>query len=116
MSPTAVAAGPSDFAAAAGAAGDPWDELLGFLIGGWIGLVIGLVLLAVLTGGRARVAADLLADAMPRLQPYLEPGLALIEGQCMLVIPPHALPYARSIAAAFDPYRQHSPRRFSSAI
>ncbi|MXO72447.1 radical SAM protein [Alteraurantiacibacter buctensis] len=76
----------------------------------------GAVIEELLCRGRARVAADLLADAMPRLVPYLEPGLALIEGQCMLVIPPHALPYARSIAAAFDPYRQQSPRRFSSAI
>ena len=27
-----------------------------------------------------------------------------------------ALPYARSIAACFDPYRQQSARRFSSAV
>ena len=38
-----------------------------------------------------------------------------IEGE-YLAIGEHALPYARSIAAAFDPYRQDSQRRFSSAI
>jgi oxygen-independent coproporphyrinogen-3 oxidase len=38
-----------------------------------------------------------------------------VEGE-FLVIGDHALPYARSIAAAFDPYREHSPRRFSSAV
>ncbi len=76
----------------------------------------GAVIEELLCRGRARVSADLLTDAMPCLTPYLEPGLAVLEGQCMLVITDHALPYARSIAAAFDPYRQHSPRRFSSAI
>ena len=66
--------------------------------------------------GRARLTQDLLEDAAPRLKPYLEPGLAHIDGGNMLVIARNALPYARSIAAAFDPYRPQSAKRFSSAI
>ena len=76
----------------------------------------GAIIEELLCRGRARVAADILASAVDRLKPYLEPGLARIEGGNMLVIAHHGLPYARSIAAAFDPYRQHSARRFSSAI
>jgi len=76
----------------------------------------GAVISQLLCAGRARVAADLLDSALPRLMPYLEPGLARIESGNTLVIEGHALPYARSIAAAFDPYRQNQPRRFSSAI
>lgn len=76
----------------------------------------GAVIQELLCRGRARVAPDLMQDALERLRPYIEPDLARIEANSMLVIPHHALPYARSIAAAFDPYRQHSPRRFSSAI
>ena len=76
----------------------------------------GAVIEELLCRGRARVASDLLQGAMERLRPYLEPGLAVIESGSMLVIADHALPYARSIAAAFDPYRQQNARRFSSAI
>lgn len=76
----------------------------------------GAIIEELLCRERARIAADILTSALERLRPYLEPGLAHIEGGNILVVPPHALPYARSIAAAFDTYRQHSPRRFSSAI
>ncbi|TIX52165.1 oxygen-independent coproporphyrinogen III oxidase [Alteraurantiacibacter aquimixticola] len=76
----------------------------------------GAVIEELLCRGRARVARDLLEDASERLRPYLEPGLARIESGNMLVITRNALPYARSIAAAFDPYRQQSATRFSSAI
>jgi len=34
----------------------------------------------------------------------------------VLTILPGGLPYARTIAALFDPYRQDSARRFSSAV
>jgi oxygen-independent coproporphyrinogen-3 oxidase len=33
-----------------------------------------------------------------------------------LTIAPDGLPYARTIAAQFDPYRRDSQRRFSSAV
>lgn len=65
--------------------------------------------------GRARVCRAMLDQAWDRLAPYAEAGLCEIEGE-YLAIGEHALPYARSIAAAFDPYRQDSQRRFSSAI
>lgn len=75
----------------------------------------GAIIEELLCRGRARVDAATLDAALPRLAPYLEAGLcALDNGQ--VVIGEHALPYARSIAAAFDPYRQQSARKFSSAI
>ena len=65
--------------------------------------------------GRARIDGTLMLEAQLRLSPYIEAGLCgFANGE--LTISSQALPYARSIAAAFDPYRQHSPRRFSSAV
>jgi oxygen-independent coproporphyrinogen-3 oxidase len=75
----------------------------------------GAVIEKLLCHGRARVCRPMLEQAWERLAPYAETGLCEVEGD-YLAIADHALPYARSIAAAFDPYRQHSPRRFSSAI
>jgi oxygen-independent coproporphyrinogen-3 oxidase len=75
----------------------------------------GSVIEGLLCNGRAEVAPELLREAWPRLRPFLERDLCAVdEGQ--IVLSPVALPYARSIAAQFDPYRQHSPRRFSSAV
>ncbi|MEN7537726.1 oxygen-independent coproporphyrinogen III oxidase [Aurantiacibacter flavus] len=75
----------------------------------------GAIISELLCHGRARCDRTALDDAYPRLKPFLEAGLATIENS-MLVIGSHALPYSRSIAAAFDPYRQESARRFSSAV
>lgn len=75
----------------------------------------GAVIEELLCRGRAHVDRAMLEQAWERLAPYAETGLCEVEGS-HLVIAEHALPYARSIAACFDPYRQHSPRRFSSAI
>ena len=75
----------------------------------------GAVIEELLCRGRARVCRAMLDQAWDRLAPYAEAGLCKIEGE-YLAIGEHALPYARSIAAAFDPYRQDSQRRFSSAI
>ncbi len=75
----------------------------------------GAVIEELLCHGRARVCRAMLDQAWDRLAPYMETGLCELEGE-YLVLGEHALLYARSIAAAFDPYRQHSPRRFSSAI
>jgi oxygen-independent coproporphyrinogen-3 oxidase len=75
----------------------------------------GAVIEELLCRGRARICRAMLDEAWGRLTPYVETGLCEIEGE-YLVIADHALAYARSIAAAFDPYRQHSPRRFSSAV
>lgn len=75
----------------------------------------GAVIEELLCRGRARVSRAMVEEAWERLAPYAETGLCDVDGE-YLVIPDHALAYARSIAAAFDPYRQHSPRRFSSAV
>ena len=75
----------------------------------------GAVIEALLCHGRAAVPPALAHQAAPGLAPYCDAGLcAFADGE--LVIAPGGLPYARSIAAQFDPYRQQSPRRFSSAI
>ena len=75
----------------------------------------GAVIEELLCRGRAKVCRPMLDEVWERLAPYAEAGLCEVEGG-FLVIGDHALPYARSIAAAFDPYREHSPRRFSSAV
>lgn len=65
--------------------------------------------------GRADLGSGLDAATATRLTPLIERGLARIEGS-ELVVTELGLPYSRVIAAAFDPYRQQSPRRFSSAV
>ena len=49
------------------------------------------------------------------LQPFLARELAEIDGARLRILPA-GLPYARTIAALFDPYRQDSAKRFSSAV
>ena len=73
------------------------------------------VIEGLLCHGRAHVQPELLGEVLPRLRCFFEHGLCAMEDQ-VLVMSPFAHPYARSIAAQFDPYRQHSPRRFSSAV
>ncbi|WP_188768167.1 oxygen-independent coproporphyrinogen III oxidase [Novosphingobium endophyticum] len=65
--------------------------------------------------GRVRVDPDLRREARPMLAPYLDARLCEFDG-ADLVILPGGVPYARSIAARFDPYRKDSLRRFSSAV
>ncbi|HKT85265.1 MAG TPA: oxygen-independent coproporphyrinogen III oxidase [Novosphingobium sp.] len=75
----------------------------------------GAVIEALLCQGRAPLDAELKAEALPMLRPYIEAALCGMEGGD-LVIRPEGLPYARSIAVRFDPYRRDSLRRFSSAV
>jgi oxygen-independent coproporphyrinogen-3 oxidase len=75
----------------------------------------GAVIEALLCHARAPVGSRLLGEALPRLMPFIAEGLCELADNA-LTITPEGLPYARSIAAQFDPYRQHSPRRFSSAV
>ncbi len=75
----------------------------------------GAVIEELLCRGRARIDHAMLAGAWDRLSPYVEAALCEV-GHGTLSIRPGGLPYARSIAACFDDYRQHSPRRFSSAV
>lgn len=75
----------------------------------------GAVIEALLCHGKASLDADLATEAATRLAPFTQRGLARLD-QGMLTIAPGGLPYARTIAASFDPYRQDSARRFSSAV
>lgn len=75
----------------------------------------GAVIEALLCRGRARIDADLRAEAFALLQPYFDAGLCAADGDDLAILP-DGLPYARSIAARFDPYRKDSLRRFSSAV
>jgi oxygen-independent coproporphyrinogen-3 oxidase len=75
----------------------------------------GAVIEGLLCHGHAPVPSDLLQAVWPRIEPFFEHGLCYMEDS-FLQLGANALPYARSIAACFDPYRQHSPNRFSSAV
>jgi oxygen-independent coproporphyrinogen-3 oxidase len=80
----------------------------------------GAVIEALLCQGEAVLDADLELEAAGRLAPFVQRGLAMLEGATLdgakLAILPDGRPYARTIAALFDPYRQDSLRRFSSAV
>jgi len=75
----------------------------------------GAVIEALLCRGRAVIEPQMLLEAATGLRPYVDAGLCGLEGE-ELVIHSGGLPYARSIAARFDPYRKDSLRRFSSAV
>lgn len=75
----------------------------------------GAIITALLCQGSARLDPDLLAETAPRLAPFVDRALAALDGP-LLTIRPEGRPYARTIAAMFDPYRQDSLRRFSSAV
>lgn len=69
----------------------------------------------VLCAGRASVDGSILAEAAAGLRPFAEHGLIEIErGELRLASA--ALPYARAIAAVFDPFRATPGKRFSSAV
>jgi oxygen-independent coproporphyrinogen-3 oxidase len=75
----------------------------------------GRIIEGLLCHGYARVDRPAMTEAYPRLLPFLRAGL-LLAGDGALTIPPAGLPYARAIAAQFDPYRADSSRPFSSAV
>lgn len=75
----------------------------------------GQVIERLLCAGEARVQSLLSPDICVALEPFIERGLASLAGE-HLSIAADGLPYARTIAAIFDPYRKNSPRRFSSAV
>ena len=77
---------------------------------------------------RARIIEDILCRGQADLSglsdvetltesllPFFQRGLADVNGR-ILTINPDGLPYARTIAALFDPYRATTAKRFSSAI
>ncbi len=77
---------------------------------------IGLVIEEILCGYPADVGALLgepgLAEAIDAFE---ERGLARLSGG-VLTLAPEGRPYARSLAALFDPYRQQAVRQFSTAV
>ncbi len=75
----------------------------------------GAIVESLLCHGAADLGGAPDAETAARLEPLLERGLARIAGT-RLVVTELGLPYSRVIAAAFDPYRQQSARRFSSAV
>ena len=75
----------------------------------------GALIEALLCTGEARPEPALLAEIKPRLTPFIERGLAEVVGGALRMLP-GGLPYTRTVAALFDPYRQDSLRRFSSAV
>ena len=75
----------------------------------------GAVIEQLLCNGSARVGSRLLGEVQGGLQPFVERGLASIDEDHVTILPV-GLPYARTIAALFDPWRQQSARRFSSAV
>ena len=68
-----------------------------------------------LCAGHARIGPALLAEVSGRLCPFTVRGLASLEGE-WLTIEADGLPYARTIAALFDPWRNQSQARFSTAV
>lgn len=75
----------------------------------------GAIIEGLLCHGRADLGFSLDAATASRLEPLVANRLARIEG-AHLIVTDLGLPYSRVIAAAFDPYRHHSTRRFSSAV
>ncbi len=75
----------------------------------------GEIIEQLLCQGQAALTMGELAAAQSGLQPFLDRALAAVEGG-RLIIRQAGLPYARTIAALFDPYRKQSLRQFSSAV
>lgn len=75
----------------------------------------GRIIERLLCQGVALLEGSLDAGTVARLGPFIAQGLATVSDQ-QLTITPHGRPYARTIAAIFDPYRQDNSRRFSSAV
>lgn len=75
----------------------------------------GKIIERLLCDGQAPVDGYVTAEVAGRLEPFVARNLARIEDSC-LFIGLGGLPYARSIASVFDPYRKVPGRQFSSAV
>ncbi|MEJ5977373.1 oxygen-independent coproporphyrinogen III oxidase [Novosphingobium sp. PS1R-30] len=75
----------------------------------------GTVIAGLLCQGRARLDAQLRHEVGGDLDRFVDAGLADLAGEDLVILP-GGLPYARTIAALFDPYRRQAARRFSSAV
>ena len=76
---------------------------------------LGDIIMALLCQGQAHIGPDLALAQAQNLAPFIAHNLAEIEAGVLNILP-GGLPYARTIAALFDPYRQGGGRRFSSAV
>ncbi|MCX7283350.1 MAG: oxygen-independent coproporphyrinogen III oxidase [Novosphingobium sp.] len=74
----------------------------------------GGIITDLLCRGRADLPADLLAANRDAIAPFIARGLARLDGT-VLTLAQGSEPYARSLAAVFDGYRQGA-RQFSSAV
>jgi len=77
---------------------------------------LGAIIEGLLCHGRALIGAERAAAFAEALAPFIARGLAVLGGDGALSMTPAGLPYARTMAALFDPYRQDNLRRFSSAV
>jgi oxygen-independent coproporphyrinogen-3 oxidase len=75
----------------------------------------GRIIEQLLCQGRATLPPLLETEVAETLRPFIMRNLATLE-QGHLSIAPDGLPYVRTIAALFDPYREQSLQRFSSAV
>lgn len=75
----------------------------------------GQVIEDILCRSQAVLSPCLYSRHWQTLLPFIERGLATLDGM-RLSVTPEGLPYARTIAALFDRYREDTQQRFSSAI
>ena len=75
----------------------------------------GRVIEQLLCQGRTRLGMALQCEMAGALEPFVAAGLAVVVDDAV-AITARGLPYARTIAALFDPYRRKTARRFSSAV
>ena len=76
---------------------------------------LGAIIEDLLCRDEARIGQDQLRAMLPDLAPFGDRALIAATGDTLRILP-EGLPYARTIAALFDPYRQESAQRFSSAV
>lgn len=75
----------------------------------------GAIIEALLCQGVADIGGELAMLLRGGLAPFIERGLAQLDSGRLEILP-GGLPYARTIAALFDPYRVDSAKKFSSAV
>jgi oxygen-independent coproporphyrinogen-3 oxidase len=76
---------------------------------------LGAIIEGVLCQGWTPITLADLESVAAGLEPFVRAGLVEVEA-LRLTLKPGALPYARTIAALFDPYRQDGVKRFSTAV
>ena len=75
----------------------------------------GAAIMDLLCRGEAEIGQAAAAEVGAGLKPFIARGLVEASERHVRILP-GGLPYARTIAALFDPYRRASTRRFSSAV